>query len=51
MNKSTLGVDLEGEENVIEPQHYPVVEEDISHEDTGRKGKQISTVYYSNTYD
>lgn len=33
MNKSTLGGDLEGVENVIELQHYLVVDECIAYND------------------
>lgn len=47
MNKSTLYGDLEGVENVMELQHYPVVKKYIAHGGTGKRGEQKSTLCYS----
>lgn len=46
MNKSALDGDLEGVENDMELQHYPVVKKYIAHGGTGKRGKQKSVILF-----
>ena len=48
MNKSAVGGDLEGEESVIELQHYPVGRRDIARYDGGGEGSRFQQHIHSN---